>query len=162
MNITMMHIACYELKHSPRSSSPSLSANTALCCSNWSWPSCRAWLAWAISDSRSVSRSIWTTISCCRSWARSKASCKSSFSDVMPSRSPVKVYVKRCYNVNGTTRAKHLWWLGKNFFLLLRIRLFSHLLLYRKGTSIRQAPVFRHLRALRKSPWKFIIWMNKL
>ena len=31
---------------------------------------------------------------------------------------------------------------------------------YRKGTSIRQAPVFRHLRALRKSPWKFIIWMN--
>ena len=34
------------------------------------------------------------------------------------------------------------------------------LVLYRKGTSIRQAPVFRHLRALRKSPWKFIIWMN--
>ena len=34
--------------------------------------------------------------------------------------------------------------------------------LYRKGTSIRQAPVFRHLRALRKSPWKFIIWMNEL
>ena len=33
---------------------------------------------------------------------------------------------------------------------------------YRKGTSIRQAPVFRHLRALRKSPWKFIIWMNEL
>ena len=27
---------------------------------------------------------------------------------------------------------------------------------YRKGTSIRQAPVFRHLRALRKSPWKFL------
>ena len=34
--------------------------------------------------------------------------------------------------------------------------------MYRKGTSIRQAPVFRHLGALRKSPWKFIIWMNKL
>ena len=33
---------------------------------------------------------------------------------------------------------------------------------YRKGTSIRQAPVFRHLRALRKSPWKFIICMNEL
>ena len=33
---------------------------------------------------------------------------------------------------------------------------------YRKGTSIRQAPVFRHLRALRNSPWKFIIWMNEL
>ena len=33
---------------------------------------------------------------------------------------------------------------------------------YRKGTSIRQAPVFRHLRALWKSPWKFIIWMNEL
>ena len=33
---------------------------------------------------------------------------------------------------------------------------------YRKGTSIRQAPVFRHLRALRKSPWKFIIWMTEL
>ena len=33
---------------------------------------------------------------------------------------------------------------------------------YRKGTSIRQAPVFRHLRVLRKSPWKFIIWMNEL
>ena len=30
---------------------------------------------------------------------------------------------------------------------------------YRKGNSIRQAPVFRHLRAFRKSPWKFIIWM---
>ena len=27
---------------------------------------------------------------------------------------------------------------------------------------MRQAPVFRHLRALRKSPWKFIIWMNEL
>ena len=38
-------------------------------------------------------------------------------------------------------------------------RLESH---YRKGTSIRQAPVFRHLGALRKSPWKFIIWMNEL
>ena len=34
--------------------------------------------------------------------------------------------------------------------------------LYRKDTSIRQAPVFRHLRALRKSPWKFIIWMNEV
>ena len=34
--------------------------------------------------------------------------------------------------------------------------------LYRKGTSIRQAPVFRHLGALRRSPWKFIIWMNEL
>ena len=34
--------------------------------------------------------------------------------------------------------------------------------MYRKGTSIRQAPVFRHLRALRKSPLKFIIWMNEL
>ena len=33
---------------------------------------------------------------------------------------------------------------------------------YRKGTSIRQAPGFRHLRALRKSPWQFIIWMNEL
>ena len=33
---------------------------------------------------------------------------------------------------------------------------------YRKDTSIRQAPVFRHLRALRKKPWKFIIWMNEL
>ena len=33
---------------------------------------------------------------------------------------------------------------------------------YRKSTSIRQAPVFRHLRALRKTPWKFIIWMNEL
>ena len=33
---------------------------------------------------------------------------------------------------------------------------------YRKGTSIRQAPVFRHLRALRKRPCKFIIWMNEL
>ena len=27
--------------------------------------------------------------------------------------------------------------------------------LYHMGTSIRQAPVFRHLRAFRKSPWKF-------
>ena len=34
--------------------------------------------------------------------------------------------------------------------------------LYRKGTSIRQAPIFRHLRALQKSPRKFIIWMNEL
>ena len=33
---------------------------------------------------------------------------------------------------------------------------------YRKGTSIRQAPVFQHLRALRKSQWKIIIWMNEL
>ena len=33
---------------------------------------------------------------------------------------------------------------------------------YRKGTSIRQAPVFRHLRALRKNPWKFINFMNEL
>ena len=33
---------------------------------------------------------------------------------------------------------------------------------YRKGTSIRQAPVFRHPRALRTNPWKFIIWMNEL
>ena len=33
---------------------------------------------------------------------------------------------------------------------------------YRKGTSIRQAPVFRHLRALWKSPRKFIIWINEL
>ena len=33
---------------------------------------------------------------------------------------------------------------------------------YRKGTSIREVTVFRHLRALRKSPWKFIIWMNEL
>ena len=39
---------------------------------------------------------------------------------------------------------------------------FIFLLQYRTGTSIRQAPVFRHLRALRKSPWKFIIWMNEL
>ena len=34
--------------------------------------------------------------------------------------------------------------------------------MYRKGTSIRQASFFRHLRALRKKPWKFIIWMNEL
>ena len=33
---------------------------------------------------------------------------------------------------------------------------------YRKGTSIRQAPVFRHLRALQRNPWKFIMWMNEL
>ena len=33
--------------------------------------------------------------------------------------------------------------------------------LYCKGTSIRQAPVFRHLRVLLESPWKFIIWMNE-
>ena len=33
---------------------------------------------------------------------------------------------------------------------------------YRKGTIIRQAPVFRHLRALRKNPWKFIIWISEL
>ena len=33
---------------------------------------------------------------------------------------------------------------------------------YRKGTSIRQAPIFRHLRALRKNPWKFINCMNEL
>ena len=33
---------------------------------------------------------------------------------------------------------------------------------YRKGTSIRQVPVSWHLRSLRKSPWKFIIWMNEL
>ena len=33
--------------------------------------------------------------------------------------------------------------------------------MYRKGTSIRQAPVFRHLRALRKSPWSLLSgWMN--
>ena len=32
---------------------------------------------------------------------------------------------------------------------------------YRKGTRIRQAPVFRHLRVLLESPWKFIIWMNE-
>ena len=32
----------------------------------------------------------------------------------------------------------------------------------RAPVFIRQAPVFRHLRALRKSPWKFIIWMNEL
>ena len=31
-----------------------------------------------------------------------------------------------------------------------------------KCTSIRQAPVFRHLRVLRKSPWKFIILMNEV
>ena len=30
---------------------------------------------------------------------------------------------------------------------------------YRKSTSIRQAPVFRHLRVLLESPWQFIIWM---
>ena len=34
--------------------------------------------------------------------------------------------------------------------------------MYRKATSIRQAPVFRHLGALRKNPWKIIIWMNEL
>ena len=34
--------------------------------------------------------------------------------------------------------------------------------LYHKGSSIRQAPVFRHLRALRKNPWKFINFMNEL
>ena len=33
--------------------------------------------------------------------------------------------------------------------------------MYRKGTSIRQAPVFWHLRVLLESPWKFIIWMNE-
>ena len=32
---------------------------------------------------------------------------------------------------------------------------------YRKGNSIRQAPVFRYLRVLLESPWKFIIWMNE-
>ena len=32
---------------------------------------------------------------------------------------------------------------------------------YRNGTSIREAPVFRHLRALRKSPWSLLSgWMN--
>ena len=34
-------------------------------------------------------------------------------------------------------------------------------LVYHQGTSIRQAPVFLHLRALRKSPWKIIIRMNE-
>ena len=38
--------------------------------------------------------------------------------------------------------------------------IFDLFIWYRKGTSIRQAPVFRHLRALQKSPWKFIIWIN--
>ena len=38
----------------------------------------------------------------------------------------------------------------------------SGTLWYRKGTSIRQAPVFRHLGTFRKSPWKFIIWMTDL
>ena len=37
-----------------------------------------------------------------------------------------------------------------------------HNYMYRKDTSIQQAPVFRHFRALRKSPWKFFIWMNEL
>ena len=36
------------------------------------------------------------------------------------------------------------------------------LLMYCKGSSIRQEPVFRHLRVLRKNPWKLIIWMNEL
>ena len=32
---------------------------------------------------------------------------------------------------------------------------------YSKGTSIQQAPVFQHLRALRKSPWSLLSgWMN--
>ena len=31
--------------------------------------------------------------------------------------------------------------------------------MYRKSTSIRQAPVFRHLRVLLESPCQFIIWM---
>ena len=33
--------------------------------------------------------------------------------------------------------------------------------MYRKGTSIRQAPVFWHLRALWKSPWKFINYLDE-
>ena len=46
----------------------------------------------------------------------------------------------------------------KNF----KVKFTIEIAMYRKDTSIRQAPVFRHLRALRKSPWRFIILMNEL
>ena len=50
-----------------------------------------------------------------------------------------------------------------SFSKVMNLNYCLHILfIYRKCTSIRQAPVFRHLRALRKSPWKFIIWMNEL
>ena len=50
----------------------------------------------------------------------------------------------------------------KPSLLCINLDFWSYDQKYRKGTSIRQAPVFRHLRAFRKSPWKFIIWMNEL
>ena len=46
------------------------------------------------------------------------------------------------------------------WFNVLKVHRKSIFYKYRKGTSIRQAPVFRHLRALQKSSWKFIIWMT--
>ena len=46
------------------------------------------------------------------------------------------------------------------FFFCVRKSVLRDNVQYRKGTSIRQASVFRHLRALRKSPWKFIIWIK--
>ena len=48
------------------------------------------------------------------------------------------------------------------FFLSLCCVESANIINYRKGTSIRQAPVFRHLGALRKNPWKFMNFMNEL
>ena len=78
--------------------------------------------------------------------------------------------VERCFvereedliTIQGLVLFKTLLMLNSvNTLLALSYR-YVHKKTYRKGTSIRQAPVFRHLRALPKRPWNFILWMNKL
>ena len=61
------------------------------------------------------------------------------FHDIFPSRFSYKIYN------------------SANYIIYI-----SYLYMYRKGTSIWQAPVFRHIRALQKKTWKVIIWMNEL
>ena len=77
------------------------------------------------------------------------------------------VYAYHVYTLWYTLWTKiimiHIWILTTcscymNLQLLARTRLDS---IIEHRFTVR-APVLRHLRALRKSPWKFIIWMNEL
>ena len=72
--------------------------------------------------------------------------------------STLKVNIHRKF-VLGPTHTN--WWTELQHLHIFRTNPMI-LIEYRKDTSIQQAPVFRHLRVLRKSPWKFIIWMNEL
>ena len=62
----------------------------------------------------------------------------------------------------GGRTERGIWHMGSIDPSQAKCELGINYIRYRKGTSIRQAPVFRHLRALRKSPWKCSIWMNEL